>query len=557
MLYKKIKIASLTLLTSLFVACGGGGSSHSPAPTPSDNSINISGKAIDGYLNGATVTLKNGTQSIESNTTLSDGSWHINGVELDESAYLEISGGTDTATGEAFKSGMKLKHLIDTSLTSYNVTPLTTLVTEVVTNTTGSTKSSIEAKIATQLGLGSDANAISLLNSDPISKLTSDTQNAQKLIKLMLVIQKYAESYDSIASTDKGNKANGLLQIATQLNNNESLANTIANVSNMVTDTNAKSALNKLYQTLNDINESAITNTSSLNNVSNAIEASTRSLESNLASGSYTSALTNANNINLNHAIAQEEQDDNLTNSISNGYYETVLEYTANSDEQFTVNLPQGSFYIIAEPASSNLLTQIELDNNITDGNETNVTGSTITSINLRTASSGTAKIKITNNTSDIKKYVIPVRAYQSTSNIPQSSNIWIGAMNTDSSEINTSKNFTLDLNDPTKNIGLVLSEDESTHNWNFESKSLNNGTYTINVSTDYENNKNPLRYFSITLKENSKIIGTKYTSNASASLNVPIETNKNYTLEVRITGGEIPAAKADSLGYYKIELTQ
>jgi hypothetical protein len=552
---KKIKIASLVLLSSLFVACGGGGGGSSPNETPgdNDNTINISGKAIDGYLSGSTVTLKNGTTTIETNTTASDGSWHLKGIELaGDKPYLEISGGNDTATGEAFKGGMKLKQLVEEDITSYNVTPLTTLVTEVILNETGTTKASAKQTIATALGLTNS----DLLDADPIALLNTDSTNAQKLIKNILVVQKYAESYDSIASNDKRNE-NGLLQIAKQLNNDQTLSNAIANVSNMITDTNAKATLNSLYSSLSEINETTITNTTTLNNVSRSIETATLTIEQNLASGSYQSALTNANSINLTQNIQDEEQNDNLTTSISNGYYETVLNYSANSDVNFSVNLPQGSYYIIAEPASNNLLTQIEIDSNITDGNGSSYT-SGITSINLRTASSGTAKIKITNSSTDIQKYIIPVRAYQSTSQIAQSSNIWVGAMNVNSQEINTTKNFTLDLVDKTNNVGVVLSEHESTHNWSFNTNDFEeNGNYTINVTTNYENNKNPLRYFSITLKEDSKTIGTKYTDEADASLDVQLEQNKNYILEVRIIGGEIPAAKADSLGYYQIELTQ
>lgn len=555
MVNKKIKIASLVLLSSLFVACGGGGGGSSPNETPgdNDNTINISGKAIDGYLSGSTVTLKNGTTTIETNTTASDGSWHLKGIELaGDKPYLEISGGNDTATGEAFKGGMKLKQLVEEDITSYNVTPLTTLVTEVILNETGTTKASAKQTIATALGLTNS----DLLDADPIALLNTDSTNAQKLIKNILVVQKYAESYDSIASNDKRNE-NGLLQIAKQLNNDQTLSNAIANVSNMITDTNAKATLNSLYSSLSEINETTITNTTTLNNVSRSIETATLTIEQNLASGSYQSALTNANSINLTQNIQDEEQNDNLTTSISNGYYETVLNYSANSDVNFSVNLPQGSYYIIAEPASNNLLTQIEIDSNITDGNGSSYT-SGITSINLRTASSGTAKIKITNSSTDIQKYIIPVRAYQSTSQIAQSSNIWVGAMNVNSQEINTTKNFTLDLVDKTNNVGVVLSEHESTHNWSFNTNDFEeNGNYTINVTTNYENNKNPLRYFSITLKEDSKTIGTKYTDEADASLDVQLEQNKNYILEVRIIGGEIPAAKADSLGYYQIELTQ
>ena len=138
--YANAGLVKLTLCASAAVALaacggGGGGSSGSPTnPTPAATT-QLSGKAIDGYLAGATVCLDNGSGACDTSqpitTTDANGNYSlqitgsVTGKTLD---VLVSSTTTDTTNGNAaFTSSFTLSAVLQGG-TTQNVTPLTSMV---------------------------------------------------------------------------------------------------------------------------------------------------------------------------------------------------------------------------------------------------------------------------------------------------------------------------------------------------------------------------------------------------------------------------------------------
>ena len=127
--------ASLGSLT-LLAACGGGGGSSSGAsfPSTSTSTSQLSGKAIDGYLSGATVCFDNGAgacdTSLPSTTTDASGNYtlkvtgSVTGKKID---VIVTPSTTDLSNPTTpFTSTFTLSAVVSGS--SQNVTPLTTMV---------------------------------------------------------------------------------------------------------------------------------------------------------------------------------------------------------------------------------------------------------------------------------------------------------------------------------------------------------------------------------------------------------------------------------------------
>lgn len=115
----KTRNALLPLAAALaLVACGGGGGG-SATPT-------TSGRAVDGYLSGSTVFCdanRNGVQDTGETSTTTDGNGNFS-FSGSCGGLLVVSGGTDTATGHAFKGFLKAVP------GSAYVTPLTTMLAD-------------------------------------------------------------------------------------------------------------------------------------------------------------------------------------------------------------------------------------------------------------------------------------------------------------------------------------------------------------------------------------------------------------------------------------------
>jgi len=165
----------------------------------------ISGVAIDGYVSGATV--KVGGKEI---ITDENGNWFLEYKEDENLSIGEvsISGGTDTATGEAYEG--ELKVFIEAkdigtdknSSVSIPATPLTTLVSAMIIN--GDSKEKAERQLATALDLSPN-----IFSQDPVAILKTGTQEEKlesaKAIKKSLVIQKMAESLSQTIMGDSNN----------------------------------------------------------------------------------------------------------------------------------------------------------------------------------------------------------------------------------------------------------------------------------------------------------------------------------------------------------------
>ncbi|AOJ97502.1 hypothetical protein [Burkholderia vietnamiensis] len=159
-----ISLGSLTLLA----ACGGGGggSSSSSGSATTSNS-QLSGKAIDGYLSGATVCLDNGQGACDtsqpSTTTDANGNYTLKvsgdmtGKQLD---VLVTSNTTDG--GNKFTSTFTMSTVV--SGATQNVTPLTTMVVSQIK--AGKTQADATTAVQNLVGSSVDPNADYVANGD-------------------------------------------------------------------------------------------------------------------------------------------------------------------------------------------------------------------------------------------------------------------------------------------------------------------------------------------------------------------------------------------------------
>lgn len=151
-------------LAALLAACGGGGGgSGNSASTQM-----LSGKAIDGYLAGATVCYDNGAgqcdTSLPTTTTDANGNFslpvsgNISGKQIDVIVTPQTTDG-----GKPFTSTFTMAALVS-NVTTQNVTPLTTMV--VAQTKTGKSVSDATAAVQSFLGSNVDPNADYVANGD-------------------------------------------------------------------------------------------------------------------------------------------------------------------------------------------------------------------------------------------------------------------------------------------------------------------------------------------------------------------------------------------------------
>lgn len=157
-----VSLGSLTLLA----ACGGGGGGSSSGATTTSTS-QLSGKAIDGYLSGATVCFDNGQgvcdTSQPSTTTDANGNYTLKvsgdmtGKQLD---VLVTSNTTDG--GNKFTSTFTMSAVV--SGTTQNVTPFTTMVVSQMK--VGKTQADATTAVQNLVGSSVDPNADYVANGD-------------------------------------------------------------------------------------------------------------------------------------------------------------------------------------------------------------------------------------------------------------------------------------------------------------------------------------------------------------------------------------------------------
>ncbi len=131
--YSNLAIISMLFMLTIFAAgCGSDNTTNPP-----QNSISLSGTAVDGYISGATVCLDVDSSGIcestePTTTTAADGSFSFTNVEVADNLLFPVivSGGIDTATNKLFIG--EIKNIINsatiTADAQLNVTPLTDLI---------------------------------------------------------------------------------------------------------------------------------------------------------------------------------------------------------------------------------------------------------------------------------------------------------------------------------------------------------------------------------------------------------------------------------------------
>ena len=176
-----ISIISLVIL----IGCGGGGSSSSLSSI-------FSGIAIDPEIQGATVFLDTNENGIFdsgelSTTTDNLGKYSLNIPSEDIGKPIVITGGIDRVTKENFVG--TLSAITTSSITTQNITPLTTIVQMYKKENSSKTIDEVKSELATKLGI----------NADDFDKNTVDVGN-ENLLQIALRIQKSIESIQSNSS---------------------------------------------------------------------------------------------------------------------------------------------------------------------------------------------------------------------------------------------------------------------------------------------------------------------------------------------------------------------
>ncbi|NJK75433.1 MAG: hypothetical protein HC942_17125, partial [Microcoleus sp. SU_5_6] len=159
-----------------------------------DVTLGAVGTAIDGYISGATVFLdanKNGIKDTNepSTTTDSNGKYNLeiplesfdknkNGQIEPEEGNLVAFGGTDTATG------LPLKNTLSAPVDAAVVTPLTSLVTDLMAG--GMSQSEAESKVKSALSIPGE---VDLLDLDPIASTPKNEPGAAETLVAMTKVQ--------------------------------------------------------------------------------------------------------------------------------------------------------------------------------------------------------------------------------------------------------------------------------------------------------------------------------------------------------------------------------
>jgi hypothetical protein len=175
-------IASVALATAL-AACGGGGGGGSSSPVAATQKL--SGKAIDGYLAGATVCFDNGhgacDPSLPSTTTDANGNYTLNvtgdvtGKQIDVIVTPQT-----TDNGQPFTSTFALAAIVSNN-SAQNITPLTTMV--IAQMKTGKTSDQATASVQQLVGSNVDPNADYVASGD-----TNTTSVAASMVSHMTAL---------------------------------------------------------------------------------------------------------------------------------------------------------------------------------------------------------------------------------------------------------------------------------------------------------------------------------------------------------------------------------
>lgn len=178
-------VAAISISAALLTACGGGGGGGLFG-----SSSLLSGLAVDGYVQGATVFLdinKNGLQDTGEPSTTTDASGKYT---LDYSSVsgnvtgipIVVTGGIDTDTGNAFTGQLSAR--ADKAANGQVVSPLTSLVDAVIAQGLATDIEAAKTMIASGLGL-----TTAQLMSDPVAAIASNPAIYSTAVTLQRSIQ--------------------------------------------------------------------------------------------------------------------------------------------------------------------------------------------------------------------------------------------------------------------------------------------------------------------------------------------------------------------------------
>jgi hypothetical protein len=218
---KKLSMLAAAATTVLLAACGGGGGS---GPMASANTI--SGVAVDGYLQGASVFLdmnRNGALDAGEPSTTTDLSGRYT---LDYSGVngpitglpVVVTGGVDSDTGFAFSG--KLAAPVESARQAQVVTPLTTMVDAMVAQGLASDVASAKQKVATALGLTVDQ-----LSTDPVAAIASNPGIYTTAVALQRSIQMLASANAVTGESSHESQERVIRALATAIRSQTSAVN--------------------------------------------------------------------------------------------------------------------------------------------------------------------------------------------------------------------------------------------------------------------------------------------------------------------------------------------
>lgn len=121
---KVFTLGIMSAAAAALVACGGGGS-DSPS-TPSNPSVTVSGKAVDFYLSGATVTFLDCANQTATTNATGDFTFPAGCTK----SALKVTGGTDIGTNQPFTGVLQAPAVEYKAGVTPVITPLTTLVAQ-------------------------------------------------------------------------------------------------------------------------------------------------------------------------------------------------------------------------------------------------------------------------------------------------------------------------------------------------------------------------------------------------------------------------------------------
>lgn len=190
------KTAILAVSAIALTACGGGGGGGGLFGSSSV----LSGLAVDGYVQGATVFLdinKNGVLDAgePSSTTDATGKYTLDYSAVTASVTglpIVVTGGIDTDTGNAFTGQLSAR--VDKATTGQVVSPLTSLIDAVIAQGLAADVDTAKTMIASGLGL-----TVAQLTSDPVAAIASNPAIYSTAVTLQRSVQLLA-SANSIPS---------------------------------------------------------------------------------------------------------------------------------------------------------------------------------------------------------------------------------------------------------------------------------------------------------------------------------------------------------------------